>query len=70
MFLTRPEIEEMTGKLRRDAQRRVLDAMGVHYGVRPDGSLVVLRDHARDVLGVAMPATPARIAQHQPRVLP
>src|SRR5258708_21131317 len=35
------QLVKLTGKMRYGAQRRVLDALGVPYRVRPDGSLVV-----------------------------
>ena len=38
MLLTTREIIDMTGRERRPAQCRALDAMGVPYRVRPDGS--------------------------------
>lgn len=53
MFLTQDEIVELTGKRRRESQRQVLNALGVVYKVRPDGSLVVARAHAMKEFGVA-----------------
>ena len=41
--LTENETREVTGKRRTDAQRRALDAMGIAYRVRFDGSAMVLR---------------------------
>ena len=49
--LTDEEIAELTGKKHRDAQRRVLVALGIEHRVRPDGSIVVSRDHFKEVLG-------------------
>ena len=43
MLLTAREVAELTGRERRPAQRRALDAMGVPYRVRPDGSPSVSR---------------------------
>lgn len=43
MLLTAREVAELTGRERRPAQCRALDAMGVPYRVRPDGSPAVLR---------------------------
>ena len=43
LTLTPDELRQLTAKRRSDAQRRVLDAMGIRYMVRPDGSLAVLR---------------------------
>jgi hypothetical protein len=54
--LTPEELRSVTGRRRKDAQRRALDAMGVRYAVRPDKSLAVLRSHVEQVLG-ALPAT-------------
>lgn len=43
LFLTKPEIEELTQRIQHDAQARELDAMGIPYKRRRDKSLVVLR---------------------------
>ena len=43
LILTESELRELTEKRRSDAQRRVLDAMGIMYFVRPNGTLAVLR---------------------------
>jgi hypothetical protein len=53
MFLTDEEIVELTKKRRRVSQRQVLNALGIVHKVRPDGSLVVARDHALKEFGVA-----------------
>lgn len=42
MILTADQLEALTARGRRDAQRRELDYMGIPYRVRRDGSLVVL----------------------------
>lgn len=55
MLLTVREIAELTGRERRSAQCRALDAMGVPYRVRPDGSPAVLRTAAEAALGHASP---------------
>lgn len=55
--LTPDELRSVTGRRRKDAQRRALDAMGVRYAVRPDKSLAVLRSHVEHVLGAALPGT-------------
>lgn len=44
-FLIQQELVGLTGKVRPTAQARALDYMGVYYRKRPDGSLVVLREH-------------------------
>lgn len=51
IFLTSTEIQELTGRSRRDAQARALNAMGITHRTRPDGSLVVSRDHVDRLLG-------------------
>lgn len=51
MFLSPDELRELTGKHRSDAQRRALDRMSMRYGVRPDGTLAVLRSHVERTLG-------------------
>ena len=51
MLLTPEELEEITGKKRRGAQKNVLHALGVKYKERPDGTLAVLKSHAEHVLG-------------------
>jgi hypothetical protein len=43
MILTDAEIAELTRRERRPAQRRVLDALGIPYRIRPDGTLVVFK---------------------------
>lgn len=51
MILTPEELQQLTGRKRRDAQARVLRHMGIEHRVRPDGSVVVLRAHVDEVLG-------------------
>lgn len=48
LCLTPAELESLTGKQRRSAQLRVLQALGIPARVRPDGSLLVLRSHVTD----------------------
>ena len=43
MLLTDDELVELTGLRQSAAQRKVLDAIGVPYRVRPNGSIIVLR---------------------------
>lgn len=52
MCLTEEEIVELTKRVQHRSQRTVLNALGITYKVRPDGTLVVARDHALQVLGV------------------
>ena len=49
--LTDEEIAEVTGRKHRDAQRTGLARLGIEHLVRPDGSLVVSREHFEEVLG-------------------
>lgn len=52
MFLTEDEIADLTKRVQHKSQRTVLNALGIVHKVRPDGSLVVSREHALQVLGV------------------
>lgn len=51
MLLTEAEIVELTGRVRPTYQRRVLDSLGITSKPRPDGTLVVLREHVATLLG-------------------
>jgi hypothetical protein len=51
MFLTRDELREMTGRQQYRTQAKVLSAMGITYKIRPDGTLLVLREHVIEQLG-------------------
>ena len=53
MILSPEELRELTGRRRSDAQRRELDRMGIRYGVRTDGSVVVLETAVNRALGQA-----------------
>lgn len=64
MFLTPAEIEDLTQRIQRDAQARELDAMGIPYKRRRDGSLVVMRACVEMVLGVSG----GRIEKIEPRL--
>lgn len=66
MLLTDDEIRELTGRERRPAQVRQLNAMGIAFKQRADRSIVVLRAHVDQVLGAPVPgrqraARPAQI---------
>ena len=50
MFLNPGEITELTGRRRKDAQARILRHIGIEHRVRPNGSLVVLREHVQKLL--------------------
>ena len=45
IFLEDEEIAQLTNRLKKPAQVRVLNAMGIEHKVRPDGSIVILRAH-------------------------
>jgi len=49
--VTREELQALTNKRRLSSQRAVLNALGIVYKVRPDGSLVVLKTHVEQLLG-------------------
>ena len=52
-LLSPAEVVELTARKRSDGQRRALDAMGIPYKTRHDGSLVVARDTVTEALGHA-----------------
>lgn len=56
MLLTDAEIRELTGRERRPAQVRQLNALGVQHRQRADRSIVVLRAHVDQLLGAGAPA--------------
>jgi hypothetical protein len=47
VILSPADLMLLTGRMRYTAQRRVLDALGVPYRVRPDGSVVVFQEDLR-----------------------
>jgi hypothetical protein len=51
MFLDDDALTELTGKRRNSARVRVLNTMGVHHKIRPDGSVAVLRAHVDRLFG-------------------
>ncbi len=53
MFLTTEELRELTGRSQARAQIAALNMMGIDHRMRPDGKVVVLRDHVAKVLGGA-----------------
>lgn len=53
MFLDEEEVREMTDRKTRSAQRKMLNALGITYKVRADGSILVLRAHVERELGGA-----------------
>lgn len=64
MILSHDELVTLTGRQRPRAQRSVLEALGVPYKARPDGSLVVARAAVDLVLGVNTAAP----VEHRPRL--
>lgn len=51
LTLTDSEIQQITNRQRRNAQAKMLAALGIRHKVRPDGSLLVFRA-AVEKLGV------------------
>ena len=52
LFLSKDEVHELTGRIRKDFQVEALRFMGVEHRVRPDGSIAVLRAHVEQSLGL------------------
>jgi hypothetical protein len=50
LFLSVPEINHLTGKIRWASQIRTLRFMGIEHKVRPDGSVLVSRAHVEKLL--------------------
>lgn len=55
MFLTKEELEQLTGRKQTAAQQRALRFMGVDHRLRPDGSIAVLKEHVQMIFGGAKP---------------
>lgn len=51
LFLSRQELEALTGYKKPSAQARALAAMGIEHRIRPDGAVIVLRAHIEAILG-------------------
>lgn len=60
MFLTEPELKQLTGlpRTRQEARRRVLDRMGLPYWINERGALVV----SRNAVEMALAPDSARVA--------
>lgn len=60
MFLTEPELKQLTGlpRTRQEARRRVLDRMGLPYWINERGALVV----SRSAVEMALAPGSARVA--------
>lgn len=52
MFLTQSQLIELTGFKRSGAQLRALRYLGLEHRQRADGSLVVLKSHVEQALGL------------------
>lgn len=63
MFLSDTELTDLTKRKRAKAQQRQLNAMGIQYKVRADGSLVVLQAHVERLFGVQEQSTRQRPAR-------
>jgi hypothetical protein len=57
-ILSKEELVSLTEKVRHAAQARVLDAIGIRYRQRPDGTLIVARAHRDAVLGLRNTSRP------------
>lgn len=53
LLLTDEEVIELTGRQKREAQRKVLSELSIPFRIRPDGTLVVLRAAMEVALGHA-----------------
>jgi hypothetical protein len=65
MFLDPDEIAELTSRVQRAAQVKVLRFIGVEHRVRPDGTIAVMRAHVEKVFGAA-PAAAREAAPKEP----
>lgn len=59
MILSPAELTAFTGRRRASAQARQLEAWGIPYRRRNDGSIAVLRVHAEYLPGTMRPSEPA-----------
>lgn len=50
-FLDAQDLVELTNRRRRDAQAKMLLAMGIQHRVRADGTIAVLRAHVERIFG-------------------
>jgi len=64
MFLNEKDVADLTKRKRAKAQQKQLNAMGIQYKVRADGSLVVLHAHVERLLGaVERPPSPRSVRE-------
>jgi len=66
MFLTQDELAELTGKVRRDAQVRVLREMGYVFQLRTDGCPTVLKAYIEAMHG----GNVVKITEREPQLRP
>lgn len=58
MILTLSDLAELTGKVRRSAQARVLRHLGIPFKTRPNGSLVVFQHDLPHICATAATTWP------------
>jgi hypothetical protein len=63
LFLDADEISNMTSRVQRAAQVRVLRGMGIEHRIRPDGTVAILRAHVERVFG----AGPTNMRKNAPK---
>lgn len=51
MFLTHEDLIELTDRRQRASQAHVLRALGIEHKIRPDGRVMVLREHVKQQFG-------------------
>lgn len=66
-FLEQEEVEQLTNKIRRHSQVKVLRAMGIEHKVRPDGTVAILRTHIEKAFDGDRTASPSS-RQRQPTI--
>lgn len=66
MILTPNEVVALTQRKHHSAQQRVLRFMCVDHCIRPDGSLVVLKEHVNELMGGAPESRIAVAKQPEP----
>lgn len=65
MFLSEDEIRQMTNRIKRSAQAKMLRSLGIVFKIRADGTLLVLRSHVEKEMGDA-PTGKKKAAEFQP----
>jgi hypothetical protein len=59
-FLQPEEVQDLTARIRRPAQVKVLRSMGIEHKVRPDGGIAILRAHISKVFDGNPETTPRK----------